>query len=80
MGASSFNHVAKEYDILIEFQGEQHYKEFKNHFKAAGGLEGIKERDEIKKKFGLLNNFNYIEISYKEFNQIKTILKNKICV
>lgn len=67
-------------NTIIEFQGEQHYKEFKNHFKAAGGLKGIQERDEIKRKFGLLNNFNYIEISYKEFNQIETILKNKLCV
>jgi hypothetical protein len=75
-----FDFYIPHLNMIVEYQGEQHYKEFKNHFKAAGGLKGIQERDKIKKEFGILNNFIYIEISYKEFNQIKTILKNKICV
>lgn len=75
-----FDFYIPHLNIIIEFQGEQHYKEYKNHFNAAGGLKGRQERDKIKREFSLLNNFTYIEISYKEFNQIETILNNKICV
>jgi hypothetical protein len=75
-----FDFYIPHLNLIIEYHGEQHYKEFKNYFKAAGGLKGRQERDKIKKEFGFINNFNYIEISYKEFNQITTILKNKICV
>lgn len=75
-----FDFYIPSLNTIIEFQGEQHYKEFKNHFKSSGGLKGIQERDKIKRKFGLSNNFNYIEISYKEFNNINLILKEKLCV
>jgi len=46
--------------------------------KRAGGLEGRQYRDEIKKQFCLDEGINYIEISYKEFDNINNILKNII--
>lgn len=46
----------------------------------AGGLEGRKYRDNLKKEFCILNNIYYIEISYLEFNNINKILQEKICV
>jgi hypothetical protein len=46
----------------------------------AGGLKGRKYRDKIKKEFCLQNNISYIEISYKEFNIINNILREKTCV
>jgi hypothetical protein len=35
-------------------------------------------RDKIKKEFCIQNNISYIEISYKEFENINKILKEKI--
>ena len=74
-----FDFYIPSLNTVIEFHGEQHYKEYKNHFKAAGGLKGRQYRDKIKKEFCLTNNISYIEIAYTEYNNINQILNN-ICV
>lgn len=74
-----FDFYLSEYNLIIEYHGEQHYKKMGSYFEnRAGGLEGRQYRDKIKKDFGEINNINYLEISYKEFNSIETILKNKL--
>jgi hypothetical protein len=75
-----FDFYLPQINTIIEYQGEQHYKKTGYFESRGGGLKDLQYRDKIKKEFGILNNFNYIEISYKQFEQIKTILKNKICV
>jgi hypothetical protein len=72
-----FDFFLPKYNILIEYQGEQHYKKIGHYFERAGGLEGRQYRDKIKREFGKANNFLYIEISYKEFTNIENIL-NKL--
>lgn len=75
-----FDFYLPDKNIIIEYHGEQHYKKTGYFEKRAGGLEGRQFRDKIKKEFCLQKNINYIEISYKEFNNINLILKDKICV
>lgn len=75
-----FDFYIPEHNIIIEYHGEQHYKKTGYFEKRAGGLEGLQYRDKTKKEFCLLNNIMYIEISYKEFNNINQILTNKLCV
>lgn len=68
-------------NLIIEYHGEQHYKKMGEYFEnRAGGLEGRQFRDKVKKEFCQLKNIQYIEISYKEFNNINLILKEKLCV
>ena len=83
MGASSFNHVAKEYDILIEFQGEQHFEpKTKNRmFGSENAYEEylkIKANDEIKLKWCGYNNKKLILIHYKNIGNIENYLEDKI--
>lgn len=66
--------------VLIEYQGEQHYKKTGYFEKRAGGLKELQHRDNIKRKFVSQKNIFYIEISYIEFNNINNILKEKLCV
>lgn len=73
-----FDFYLPKLNTIIEYHGEQHFKEFKNFFKSAGGLEGRKERDKIKENFGKINKMYYIIINYKDFNNIENILKNKL--
>jgi hypothetical protein len=60
-----FDFYLPEYNILIEYDGEQ-------HFKATGGyfteelLSSIKKKDEIKNEFCKKNNINLMRISYKD--------------
>lgn len=63
-------------NIVIEYHGEQHYKKIGFFESRGGGFEGLRFRDKIKKEFCLNNNISYIEISYKEFNNIKKVLIN----
>jgi hypothetical protein len=74
-----FDFYLSKYNILIEYNGEQHYYKTGYFEKRAGGLEGLQYRDSIKKQYCQDKNIKFIEISYKEFNNINTILKNKLC-
>jgi hypothetical protein len=62
-------------NILIEYQGEQHYKKTGYFERKAGGLKGLQYRDSIKKQYCQDKGIRFIEISYKDFNNITKILK-----
>lgn len=71
--------VFKEDDsfILIEYQGEQHYKEID----IFGGKEGFKQRkinDQIKKDYCKKTNISLLEIPYWELDNIEQILNEKL--
>lgn len=79
-----FDFYLPEYNICIEFQGEQHYKpvSFKNETKD-DSIDNFIElifRDNIKRNFCKKHNIKLIEISYKDrdYNKIATILDNII--
>jgi len=73
-----FDFFIPKHNLVIEYQGEQHYKKTGHFEYRAGGLEGLQYRDKIKKEFCYQEKINYIALSYKEFNNINTILKNKL--
>lgn len=61
--------------ILIEYQGEQHYRYVKTGF--FGGIEGLKarqRRDQIKRDFAKEYNFYLIEIPYTKFETLESYL------
>jgi formylmethanofuran dehydrogenase subunit E len=72
-----FDFYLPDYNLCIEYQGEQHFKITKFFEKRAGGLEGLKYRDKIKKQYCLENNIGLLEILYTDFDKIKLILNEK---
>ena len=64
--------IIEDRKIWIEYDGEFHYKDL------MGGLEKSIQYDEIKDKYAIENNWNLIRIPYWEFDDIKSILENKI--
>jgi hypothetical protein len=66
-------------NILIEYQGRQHYlnDDNNNFFFNEKELHNYKIRDNIKKKFCKKNNIKLIEIPYWDFDKIDKIL-NKV--
>ncbi len=64
-----------EYNLIIEYMGEQHYKE-NSLFKIS--LAEQKRIDKEKKTDALNNDFDYLEICYKDFLNIDNILLKKI--
>lgn len=65
------------YNILIEYQGEQHFKSIEV-FGGDERFEYQKINDEIKRKYCLENNIELMLITYLDLNNIEEIIKNKI--
>lgn len=69
----SFDFYLPEKNILIEYQGEQHFQSIKFF---GGEKKYLKqtENDNLKRNFCKINNFILIEIGYFDYNNIENIL------
>ncbi len=67
-----FDFYIPQKNIVIEYQGEWHYFDFKNNLK----IQQI--RDQIKRDYCKSHNITEIEIPYWDFNNIETILETKL--
>lgn len=68
-----FDFYLPERDILIEFDGIQHY-EVVEHFGGKEKFKIRKENDNIKNKFCIDNNIDLIRIKYSDINNVEEIL------
>lgn len=73
LGTKTFDFYLPSYNMLIEYNGEQHYTP-QTHFGGEEKFKLQKENDSIKQKFAFENNFSYLEIGYFDFNEIEHIL------
>lgn len=76
-GHLSYDFYLPDYNLLIEYQGQQHYYPV-DFF---GGEEQFaiqKTHDEQKRKYAKDNNYKLLEIPYTEFDNINDILDNYI--
>lgn len=72
-GLLSYDFFLPNYNILIEYNGEQHY----NSVDYFGGEEQFKiqqEHDNRKRKYAEAHNINLIEIPYWDFDNVENIL------
>lgn len=70
-----FDFYLPDYNVCIEYNGEQHYKSIK-YFGGKEKLKMQRENDIIKENYCMNNNINLIIIPYTEFKNIKYILEN----
>ncbi len=63
-------------NILIEFNGRQHYKAI-DLFGGDIGYKKLNKTDQLKKEYCELNNIKLLVITYKKINNIKEILINE---
>lgn len=68
-----FDFYLPDFNILIEYQGIQHYKPV-NYFGGDMAFQSQIRRDLIKREYCKNNHINLIEVSYKDFTNIDTIL------
>lgn len=79
LGRLSYDFFLPDFNLLIEYQGKQHFEPIE-HF---GGEEKFltqKEHDFKKKEFAKNNGFNFLEISYLDFNNIESILEGSTTI
>jgi hypothetical protein len=63
--------------LLIEYQGEQHYKHVGFGGKNTPSLlEAVKMRDRIKKEYAKNKQIPLLLISHKEFDEIDSLIRN----
>ena len=72
-----FDFYLPQYDILIEYDGELHYKIIKQ-FGGVDNLIRVKIRDTIKNIYCQQNNIKLIRIPYWDFDKIEEILKRNL--
>lgn len=63
-----FDFYLNDYNVCIEFQGEQHYRSI-SFYGGDKGLIKIQKRDKIKKEYCINNNISYIEINKDNINE-----------
>ena len=73
----SYDFYIPSKNLLIEYQGEQHYSQQKFFQNRKRFLEQ-KHHDWLKRKYAKNNNLNLLTISYLEFENIETILEANI--
>lgn len=71
-----FDFYIPDKNILIEYDGEQHFKCSKvgKHTTTSEELEALQFRDNLKTKYAFENNFKLIRISYLDYNRLEEIL------
>ena len=68
-----------DYNPIIEYNGEQHYKEIPDYFhRKEGCFDGQLMRDKIKKDYAEKNGYDLLVIPYWEFKNIDKILSEKL--
>lgn len=72
-----FDFYLPNYNICIEFDGEQHYKPIER-FGGISEFRNTKIRDDVKNKWCLENNIDLLRIRYNEISRIKYILEEKL--
>jgi hypothetical protein len=73
----SYDFYIPQENLLIEFNGEQHYKNrYYQEFKKRGSLEDQQYRDSLKKDYALANGYKFLVIRYDE--DIEKVLKTNV--
>lgn len=82
LGHLSYDFYLQKYNLLIEYQGKQHYEPVRffgssdiNEFEV---FEKQKIHDDRKKQYAIERNIDLLIIPYWDFDNIESIIKNKI--
>ena len=77
-GLLSYDFYLPKYNLLIEYQGQQHEKYIPGFHKSKKDFEKQQEHDRRKKEYAKNNNINFLEIWYWDFDNIETILEKEL--
>lgn len=81
-GFAKFDFYLPEYNLIIEYDGEQHFQYQNNGWNNKENFEKTQQRDQFKNQWCKENNISLIRIPYTEFEQLdinyfKNLLKLK---
>lgn len=74
IGIHYFDFYIPEYNLVLEFNGIQHYN-FNEHFhKTVENFEHRKQKDKIKKETAVRNSLNYVSVKYTLLDKLDSVL------
>lgn len=73
----SYDFYLPQYNLLIECQGEQHYRPI-THFGGEKQFNIQQEHDKRKREYAKKNGFHLLEINHKDYNYINEIIEEKL--
>ena len=74
-----FDFYLPQYNIIIEYQGQQHYMDFTRGYFTRTTLENIQYRDQLKREYCKQKNIKLIEIPYWDYEKInETYIKEVV--
>jgi hypothetical protein len=71
-------YLPEPYNLLIEFQGEQHERYIPGLYKLKKDFEKQLEHDRRKREYAKVHNINLLEIWYYDFDRIEEILEKEL--
>jgi len=74
----SYDFYIPKFNLLIEYQGEQHERYIKGFHKSKKDFEKQLEHDRRKKEYAQNNNINFLEIWYWDYDRIEEILEKEL--
>jgi very-short-patch-repair endonuclease len=74
----SYDFFLPEYNLLIEYQGEQHEKYIKGFHKNKKAFINQQEHDKRKREYAKNHNIKLLEIWYYDFDNIEQILDKEL--
>jgi very-short-patch-repair endonuclease len=74
-GLLRFDFYLPNYNLCIEYDGEQHFMESEAFHKGGESLENTQRKDQIKNEYCKNNNINLLRIPYWEKDNIENILQ-----
>jgi hypothetical protein len=77
-GLLSYDFYLPQYNLLIEYQGEQHEHYCKGAHSSKKDFEKQQEHDKRKKDYAKQNNYKLLEIWYYDFDRIEEILNKEL--
>lgn len=78
LGRLSYDFYIPNFNLLIEYNGQQHYKLVSVFHKNEQDLEYQLKRDKLKKDYAERNGYKLLVIPYTEFDNIESILEKTI--
>jgi len=76
--AQKYDFYMPKYNVLIEYNGLQHYKHVDYWHKNGQTLKKQQYRDSIKKKYALSHGYRFLVIKYNDKNIEEILSKNLI--
>ena len=75
-----FDFFLPQYNTIIEYQGEQHYRPLKYDIYNEDHYKELKERDRLKKEYCIKKKIKLVEIPYTDYNKIDKEYLRKVII